>query len=252
MHPKFSLIITAYNQLPIFQRYIFPAIKSQTIPAHEFEVIIADDGSTDGLEEYCEKNGLADKYVYQEDKGYGYTSIVNKAVAEAEGEYLVFLSGDTYPDRDFLEQIGKALDHGRIVNGVRINMNENGEWVSDDWRYSYLPRFEQEMVKQGVEIFPLHGYDRPWVHFTMNTIACSRTLWDDVGGLTPEYDGGYGKMDWSFAMKAKYKGYGLWWNTAARAFHLDDGKPGRPDDEKNNILFEQELATWKDKMNITV
>lgn len=252
MKIKFSLIITAYNQLPIFQRYIFPAIKKQTIPAHDFEVIIADDGSTDGLEEYCEKNGLADKYVYQEDKGYGYTSIVNKAVAEAEGEYLVFLSGDTYPDRDFLEQLGKALDHGRIVNGVRINMNENGEWVSDDWRYSYLPRFEQEMVKQGVEIFPLHGYDQPWVHFTMNTLACSRKLWDDVGGLTKEYDGGYGKMDWSFAMKAKYTGYGLWWNTKAIAYHLDDGKPGRPDDEKNNQLFEQELATWRDKMNITV
>lgn len=252
MRPKFSLIITAYNQLPLFERYIFPALKNQTIPQADFEVIIADDGSKDGLEEYCEKLGMADKYVYQEDKWYGYTSIVNKAVREAEGEYLVFLSGDTYPAPDFLEQLGKALAKDRIVNGVRVNVTEAGDPISEDWRYRYLPRFEQEMVKQGVEIFPLHGYDHPWVHFTMNTLACSREIWDAVGGLTPEYDGGYGKMDWSFAMKAKYCGYGLWWNTKAVAYHLDDGKPGRPDDEKNNLLFDQELATWRDKMNITV
>lgn len=250
MHPKFSLIITAYNQLPLFERYIFPAIKAQTIPQSEFEVIIADDGSSDGLEEYCEKLGLADKYVYQEDKWYGYTSIVNKAVAEAEGEYLVFLSGDTYPAPDFLEQLEKALQPDRVVNGVRVNVNADGEWQSDDWRFRFMPHFERMMMKQGVEIFPLTSYPQAWVHFTMNTLATSRKIWDEVGGLTKEYDGGYGKMDWSFVMKTKFSGYGLWWQTAAKAFHLDDGKPGKPDTEHNTILFEQEVEMWKDKMNI--
>lgn len=249
MGTKYSLIITAYNQLPIFEGYIFPALKAQTIPQADFEVIIADDGSEDGLEEYCEKLGMADKYVYQEDKGYGYTSIVNKAVAEADGEYLIFLSGDTYPAPNFLEEMGKALAPGRVVNGLRVNVNAIGDKVSDDWRLRFLPHFERMMVQQGVQIFPLHGYPNPWVHMTMNTIACSRKIWDEVGGLSKEYDGGYGKMDWSFAMKALYSGYGLWWQTAAIGYHIDDGKPGRPDDERNDIAFEQEIAMWRDKMN---
>lgn len=250
MRPKFSIIITAYNQLENFESFIFPALKAQTIPAHEFEVIVADDGSKDGLEVYTERNGLADKYIYQDDQWYGYTSIVNKAVKESEGEYLIFLSGDTYPAPDFLEQLERALAPDRVVNGVRVNVNEVGDYVSDDWRFRFLPYFEQQMVKQGVEIFPLSGYPQAWVHFTMNTLACSRKIWDAVGGLTPEYDGGYGKMDWSFVMKAKYSGYGLWWNVAAKAYEIGGGGEGRPDSEKNTHLFEQELATWRDKMNI--
>lgn len=251
MTPKFSIIITAYNQLPIFRDWIFPALKAQTIPEREFEVIIADDGSSDGLEEYCESMGLADKYVYQEDKWYGYTGIVNLAVKEAVGEYLVFLSGDTYPSPTFLEELEKALKPDRVVNGVRVNVNEVGDHVSEDWRWRFLPHFERMMTKQGVEVFPLHGYPNPWVHFTMNTLAVSRKIWDEVGGLSKEYDGGYGKMDWSFVMKAFFSGYGLWWQTAAVAYHLDDGKPGRPDDDKNTLAFEQEIEMWKDKMNKT-
>lgn len=249
--PKFSIIYTAYNQLDFFRERILPALQAQTV--QDFEVVIGDDGSSDRLGEWLKRVSGVNygvkpiTHVYQEDNGYGYTSIVNKAADLSTGEYLVFLSGDTYTTQNFLEELGKALAPDRVVNGLRVNVDASGTYTSDDWRWRFLPHFERMMTKQGVEIFPLHSYPAPWVHFTMNTLACSRRIWQRVGGLSPEYDGGYGKMDWSFVMKALYSGFGLWWNTAAKAYHYDDGKPGRPDDEKNTIFFETEIEEWKHK-----
>lgn len=244
---KYSVIVTAYNQKDIFINHIFPALKNQTIPQNDFEVIIADDGSSDGLEEYCEKNGLADKYVYQEDNGYGYTSIVNKAVNEADGDFLVFLSGDTYPAKDFLEELGRTLKEDRIVNGIRVNINSICDFISYDWRLQpeFIPQIIAHVINMGIEMFPLrHLFERPWELMTMNTLACSRKVWDAVDGLTPSYDGRYGKMDWSFCMKAYKKGYGLWWNVEARGYTFDNGKPGREDDERNTKIFQEELKKY--------
>jgi hypothetical protein len=185
--------------------------------------------------------------VSQEDNGYGYTSIVNKAVAASKGEYLVFLSGDTYPADTFLEELSRALKPNRVVNGIRINLAPNGEKSSWDWRLKQLPSIENLIMSKGAEIFPLFSYPYPWELMTMNTLACSRKIWDKVEGLTPEYDGGYGKMDWSFCLKAYYSGFSLWWQTAAVGYEMDNGKPGRPDDDNNNRVFAKELEIWQNK-----
>lgn len=246
MNPKFSIIITSYNQRQVFEKYILPALKSQT--CRDFEVIIGNDGGSDHMEQLSgHEHGFWICHVWQEDKGYGYTSIVNKAVAEASGEYLVFLSGDTYPTPTFLEELARALKPHRVVNGIRVKVDANGMELSRDWRLKGLPAMERMMMKQGVEMFPMNHYPFPWVHMTMNTLACSRLIWDAVGGITADYDGGYGKMDWSFCMKAYYSNFELWWQTAAVAFELNNGKPGREDNEKNNLFFDEEVEIWQNK-----
>lgn len=254
MQPKFSVIITAYNQLPNFRDRILPALERQT--ERDFEVIVGDDGSSDGLGGFLRDVYVPTfrvQHVFQDDLGYGYTSIVNKSVERASGRYLVFLSGDTFPKDDFLEEIGRAVKPDRVVNGVRLKVDPSDlSHIGRDWRFRFLNTHQRFMVDQGVEVFPVDtGSLFPWVHMTMNTLAVSRKVWDAVGGLTPGYDGGYGKMDWSFCMKSHFSKYRLFWNVAAIGYELTDKNAGgRGDDPKNDLLFEQELQEWKHKTTL--
>lgn len=247
MKPRFSIIITAYNQRKMFEGNIIPALIRQT--NKNFELVIADDGSSDYISELSlqQSHGFPIKCVSQEDKGYGYTSIVNKAVKESVGEYLIFLSGDTYPTETFIEEMARALKPHRVVNGLRVNVDDNGMEISKDWRLNELPSCERVMMLQGLEMFPVHHYPEPWKRMTMNTIGCSRLVWDAVDGLTPDYDGGYGRMDWSFCMKALCSNFELWWQTAAIALELNGGGIGRDDDPKNVKFFDKECELWHNK-----
>ena len=89
-NPKISVIIPAYNA----RKFIGEAIESvlnQTFPAHE--IIVVDDGSTDGTEEFV-KNLFKDKVrlIQQENKGMG--AARNAGIQVATGNIFQFLDAD--------------------------------------------------------------------------------------------------------------------------------------------------------------
>ena len=49
--PQLSVIVPTYNRLPILKKCL-AALAAQTLPAQNFEVIVIDDGSSDGTEEF--------------------------------------------------------------------------------------------------------------------------------------------------------------------------------------------------------
>lgn len=57
-----TAIITTHNRLPLLKRAI-ESVRSQTYP--NIELIVVDDGSTDGTREYCEKQPFTYVYIAQ-------------------------------------------------------------------------------------------------------------------------------------------------------------------------------------------
>src|SRR5689334_759596 len=93
--PRVSLIITTYNR-PEALAAVLRALDLQI--ERDFEVLIADDGSTDEtrilLEGLRERVHFPLRHVWQEDRGFRAARARNLAVAASGGEYLVFLDGD--------------------------------------------------------------------------------------------------------------------------------------------------------------
>jgi glycosyltransferase involved in cell wall biosynthesis len=89
-NPKISVIIPAYNA----RKFIAEAIESvlnQTFPAHE--IIVVDDGSTDGTGEFVEKQfGDKVRLIRQENKGIG--AARNAGIKIATGNIFQFLDAD--------------------------------------------------------------------------------------------------------------------------------------------------------------
>lgn len=85
----FSVIIPTYNRLPLL-REALDSVWAQTFT--DFEVIVVDDGSTDGTWEYLQGLGARVRAFRQENAGPG--AARNRGAAVATGEYLAFLDSD--------------------------------------------------------------------------------------------------------------------------------------------------------------
>src|SRR4051812_36128877 len=129
MNPNFiSLIISTYKW-PEALAKVFRAVARQTILPGE--IIIADDGSTGPtrhlIEEWQGRLGTPLHHVWQEDRGFRKTRILNQALALAGGDYVVFLDGDCVPHARFIEDHAALAEPGCWVQGRRCFVKE--PWV---------------------------------------------------------------------------------------------------------------------------
>ncbi|UUZ51803.1 glycosyltransferase [Massilia sp. B-10] len=89
-----------------------------------FEIIIADDGSTANTRECIEalkaRSPVALQHVWQPDDGFRAAMARNRGTLAARGEYIVFLDGDCVPQRDFIAQHRKLAKRGFLVSGSRV------------------------------------------------------------------------------------------------------------------------------------
>ena len=87
--PKVSVIIPTYNRARIVGEAI-DSVLSQRYD--DFELIVVDDGSTDGTEDLVSSYLPRLTYLYQEHQGV--SAARNRGIASARGEYLSFLDSD--------------------------------------------------------------------------------------------------------------------------------------------------------------
>src|SRR5260370_40936101 len=86
-----TVLIDVYNQ----ERYIEQAILSvldQGLSSSELEIIVVDDGSTDGTGVIVQKFRPRIRYLRKENGGQA--SAFNAAITEVRGEIVSFLDGD--------------------------------------------------------------------------------------------------------------------------------------------------------------
>ena len=88
--PLVSIIIPTYNR----RHFVADAIDSCLAQTHRnCEIIVVDDGSTDGTDEFLrERYGSRIHYIYQDNKGPGIAR--NRGIASAAGEFIHFLDAD--------------------------------------------------------------------------------------------------------------------------------------------------------------
>jgi len=118
---RISVVITTYNR-PDALSLVLRGLAAQT--AGDFEVLVADDGSTSETTEMLA--GLKPElnfplhHVWQPDDGFRAPMARNRASAAATGDYIVFLDGDCLPLTDFIAQHRNLAAPGWLVSGNRV------------------------------------------------------------------------------------------------------------------------------------
>jgi len=115
-----TVIILGYNGLGYVDKCL-GSVLDQDFPGEKFEVIWADNGSTDGSAEYVKRQFLAARVV-QFDSNYGFAEGNNRAAKEARGRYLVFLNQDTIVHRGWLQALVETMDAHDDIVACQANM----------------------------------------------------------------------------------------------------------------------------------
>lgn len=115
---KLSVIITTYNSEEWLQK-VLVGYSVQTEP--NFEVVIADDGSTEKtkavIESFQNQFKFPIVHVWQEDNGFQKCKILNQAIFKTNSDYLLFTDGDCIPRKDFVAQHLKHQEEGYFLSG---------------------------------------------------------------------------------------------------------------------------------------
>src|SRR5690349_8821332 len=144
---ELSVIITTYNS-PAWLQKVLWGYASQTFK--DFEVVIADDGSTEDTRELIDEMRKEVFYpvqhIWQKDEGFRKCEILNKAIVASKADYLVISDGDCIPRKDFLE--------------VHVDKRKQGCFLSGG--YNKLPmELSQKITKE--DIFNQNCFDVHWL-----------------------------------------------------------------------------------------
>lgn len=131
---RLSVVLSTYNQ-PAWLEKVLWGYAAQT--HRGFEVVVADDGSGPETAALIERmrgaTGLPIRHVWHEDRGFRKCEILNRAVVEASGDYLVFSDGDCVPRGDFLAVHARLAEPGRFLSGGYLKLpREVSERITSD------------------------------------------------------------------------------------------------------------------------
>lgn len=113
-----SVILSTYN-MPVWLEKSLHGYAAQDYSG--FEVVIADDGSSDEtsdlIADFGRQSQLTLRHVWHPDDGFRKCEILNRAIAAARGDYLIFSDGDCIPRADFVSAHVDAARPGRFLSG---------------------------------------------------------------------------------------------------------------------------------------
>lgn len=104
---EISIVVPVYNK-KTYIRDTINSILNQTF--NDYELILIDDGSSDGTEFICDELSFLDKRItvyHTDNKGVG--AARNLGIKKSKGTYICFIDADDYVDNTFLEKLYSAI-----------------------------------------------------------------------------------------------------------------------------------------------
>lgn len=130
--PKYSVIIPVYNSRQYLEECV-RSVLSQTVG--DLELLLIDDGSTDGSGALCDEIGKRDSRVrvFHKENG-GAASARNLGIEQATGRFLLFVDGDDSIELNCLERIDPFIEDESTITVFGMHF--------DFWKDSKLVRTE--------------------------------------------------------------------------------------------------------------
>lgn len=166
-----SIVVPVYNYVELIEANINAILNQKT--KYNYEVIIVDDGSTDGAGEVIKQyeNNSKVKLIYQKNAGIG--AARNTGINNAVGKYIMFVDCDDIVHSDIVEiLLNKAYsdDYDMVMCAHNLSKERNGQIF--DIIPNVYPKYNLMGYKNGDKIMNLAGL--PWCK------VYKRELWNNV------------------------------------------------------------------------
>lgn len=170
--PKISVIVPVYNCEAYVGRCL-ESILSQDY--RNIEIIVVDDGSTDGSTDICKAYANRDsRVVLIRQSNGGLSAARNTALDRATGEYVAFVDGDDYIDHDMLDEYVMYLTSSPdaiAVSGFKYVYDD------DDTIYAVMEKYRILNTEDALE--KLYADESVFRNFMWNKIY-KRSLFNNI------------------------------------------------------------------------
>jgi GT2 family glycosyltransferase len=178
--PVLSVVIPTYNRRDGLER-LLRALAQQTYPADQFEVVVVNDGSTDGTDALLRQIETPYRLHALNQANAGPAAARNLGVEQAEGRIIVFLDDDVVPDAGLLAAHAAAQEGADdlVVVGPMSPPNDGTRSVWVRWE-------ERQLLKQYDAMANGRYPCTPRQFYTGNASA-PRTLLEAAGGFDDRF-----------------------------------------------------------------
>lgn len=180
---KLSIIVPVFNEINTINKILKKVIVEE-IPGVEKEIIVVDDGSTDGTREELKKNQSSSFKLSLHAKNKGKGAAVLTGIKISSGDYIIIQDSDLEYDPKYIKDLTVPILEGRakVVYGTRIKRLPNlsdeeksprfllhyfgnrflslitsflyGQWITDmETGYKLFPRIALKRVKMNARGF---------------------------------------------------------------------------------------------------
>ena len=166
---RVSAIITTHNRLGLLKRAV-DSVRNQTYP--NIELIVVDDGSNDGTEQWC----ITQDFQYirispEESRGGNYAR--NLGIKIAKGEYVAFLDDD---DAWFPTKTEKQINIARRTGAKMIHGGRTIEQINADGTVEYIEQIPTKKYRGDLSRISLIS-----IFFTTSVLLVERKLLLEIG-----------------------------------------------------------------------
>jgi GT2 family glycosyltransferase len=238
-----SIVIVSHDNLVFTKLCVASVLVNTEHP--DYELIVVDNGSTDGTPEYL--HGLASRHpnvrVVFNDNNRGFAPANNQGLGIATGDVLVLLNNDTIVPPGWLGRLTRHLDDAAIgLVGPVTNRAGNEAQIEAPYRtYGELLDFVRTRTnEQEGKVFDVRVA-------TMFCVAVRREVLERLGCLDEQFEIGLFEDD-DYAMRAKAAGYRIVCAEDTFVHHFGQasiGKLGPAGDY--GTLFHQNRIRWEEK-----
>jgi len=265
----FSVVIPTYNRKPILEKCL-KALELQQFDAGAiaaYEVVVVDDGSTDGTVNWLQTNASTFPHVrlFQQDH-QGPAAARNLGVEKASGDTIIFIDSDLVVTECFLQAHAEGLQRGQqsAVSGQQAQPTQNSATATP---YSPLPT-PPPVFTYG-RVINTANFDDPTAepykltdfsaaYFATGNVAIAR-IWLEKAGLFDTRFQLYGWEDLELGVRLQQLGLTLIKCPDAVGYHWHppfalSQLPNLIDKEiergKMGVLFYQKHPTWNVRLMI--
>ena len=113
-----SIIIPVYEAKDTLERCVQSCLAQKDLLEKELEVILVDDGSTDGSSDLCDELAAKDQHgriKVKHTRNFGVSHARNIGLEMAEGDYITFVDADDTIAESFAEDMLRYLDESTVI-----------------------------------------------------------------------------------------------------------------------------------------
>lgn len=246
--PTTSLIISTYNWPEALSLSLKSVLAQKVLPN---EVIIADDGSAVHTKELIDmfkaRFSIPIKHIWHEDKGFRRTVILNKAIAESEGNYIIQIDGDVILHPCFVKDHIEAAQSDYFIKGSRAQISRNKSLeILDSSQISFHPFSRGIKHRFNALRLPFFSFLIKTDPSNPNIRGCNMAFWRSDFIQVNGYDNtieGWGHEDIELAARLininKRKKH---LKLAAVCYHIYHEVASRAKEKDNHLFFEKTIA----------